>query len=171
MGCETASYMVEPCLDKGDMLFVVDTKNLVKSQNVTTSGNTLALATGAADSGDLYTISKIYKADPTAATFTLTGHEDRFRIVLDKNIPFGAPPPPPRPSRASSVRARASPTSVLLASSSSPRPPPATTSSSRSARAAARALTAPASASRATPRTTAAPSRPTLYKRVGRSVA
>ena len=46
------------------------------------------LATGAADSGDLYTISKIYKEDPTASTFTSLGHEDRFRIVLDKNIPF-----------------------------------------------------------------------------------
>merc|ERR1712124_119470 len=50
--------------------------------------NTLALATGAADPGDLHTISKIYKHDPTATTFTPTGHEDRFRIVLDKNIPF-----------------------------------------------------------------------------------
>ena len=90
VACETASSIVEPCLDKGDMLFVVDTKNLIYSQNVsaTASGTMLALATGAADSGDLYTISKIYKEDPTATTFTQTGHEDRFRIVLDKNIPF-----------------------------------------------------------------------------------
>jgi len=88
VACETASSFVEPCLDKGDMLFVVDTKNLVLSQNVSYVGNTIALATGAADSGDLYTISKIYKEDPTASTFTSLGHEDRFRIVLDKNIPF-----------------------------------------------------------------------------------
>jgi len=88
VACETASSFVEPCLDKGDMLFVVDTKNLVLSQNVSYVGNTLALATGAADSGDLYTISKIYKEDPTATTFSSLGHEDRFRIVLDKNIPF-----------------------------------------------------------------------------------
>jgi len=88
VACETASSFVEPCLDKGDMLFVVDTKNLVLSQNVSYVSNTLAAATGAADSGDLYTISKIYKEDPTASTFTPTGVEDRFRIVLDKNIPF-----------------------------------------------------------------------------------
>merc|ERR1711907_237294 len=40
-----------------------------------------------ADSADLYTISKIYKEDPSATPFSATGHEDRFRIVLDKNIP------------------------------------------------------------------------------------
>merc|ERR1712022_26091 len=34
------------------------------------------------------TIEKIYKADPTDTTYTDLGHEDRFRIVLDKNIPF-----------------------------------------------------------------------------------
>jgi len=94
VACETASSLVEPCLDKGDMLFVVDTKTLIYSQNVSvinaasTTETLIALATGAADSGDLYTISKIYKEDPTATTFTATGHEDRFRIVLDKNIPF-----------------------------------------------------------------------------------
>merc|ERR1711998_734674 len=75
VACETASSFVEPCLDKGDMLFVVDTKNLLYSQNVSVTSNMIASATGSADSGDLYTISKI-------------GHEDRFRIVLDKNIPF-----------------------------------------------------------------------------------
>merc|ERR1711987_19811 len=88
VACETADSAVEPCLDQGDMLFVVDTKNLIASQNVSYSGNTVADPTGAADSGDLYTISKIYKEDPSATTFSATGHEDRFRIVLDKNIPF-----------------------------------------------------------------------------------
>merc|ERR1712139_418961 len=38
------------------------------------------------ESGNLYTISKIYKEDPTSTTFT--EKEDRFRIVLDKNLPF-----------------------------------------------------------------------------------
>merc|ERR1711998_202762 len=28
------------------------------------------------------------KGDPTDTTYTNLGHEDRFRIVLDKNIPF-----------------------------------------------------------------------------------
>jgi hypothetical protein len=88
VACETADSAVEPCLDQGDMLFVVDTKNLVLSQNVSYAGNTFDSADNVADSGDLYTISKIYKEDPTTSTFSLTGHEDRFRIVLDKNIPF-----------------------------------------------------------------------------------
>jgi hypothetical protein len=86
--CETAPGIVEPCLDKGDMLFVVDSSYLVASQNVSTASNTLALPSAVANSGDLYTISKIYKHPPTSTTFTLSGHEDRFRIVLDKNIPF-----------------------------------------------------------------------------------
>merc|ERR1712196_285594 len=34
-----------------------------------------------------YTIKKIYKEDPTALTWD---REDRFRIILDKNIPFEA---------------------------------------------------------------------------------
>merc|ERR1711998_660541 len=70
-------------------LFVVNTKNLVLSQNVSYLSNTLAAADSTGkDSGDLYTITKIYKEDPTTTTFITTGHEDRFRIVLDKNIPF-----------------------------------------------------------------------------------
>merc|ERR1711988_533213 len=88
VACETAVSSVEPCLDQGDMLFVVDTKNLVASQNVSYAGNTLSLADGSADSGDLYTITKIYKEDPSASTFNKIGFEDRYRIVLDKNIPF-----------------------------------------------------------------------------------
>merc|ERR1711871_1807294 len=87
VACETASGFVEPCLDKGDMLFVVDTKNLLLSQNVSYPNNELNAGTGT-ESGDLYTISKIYKEDPTATTFSKVGKEDRFRIVLDKNIPF-----------------------------------------------------------------------------------
>merc|ERR1711918_78693 len=86
VACETAVSSVEPCLDQGDMLFVVDTKNLVASQNVSHAG-------GSADSGDLYTITKIYKEDPSATTFNKIGFEDRYRIVLDKNIPFAGTTP------------------------------------------------------------------------------
>ena len=39
------------------------------------------------ESGNLYTIKKIYKEDPTTSTWD---YEDRFRIILDKNIPFEA---------------------------------------------------------------------------------
>ena len=35
VACETALTTVEPCLDKGDMLFVIDTTNLAYSQNFT----------------------------------------------------------------------------------------------------------------------------------------
>merc|ERR1712139_667597 len=81
-----------PCLDKGDMLFVVATTNLAYYQNFTleapTGSQAMFSPTYEADSGDLYTIEKIYKADPTDTTYTDLGHEDRFRIVLDKNIPF-----------------------------------------------------------------------------------
>merc|ERR1711998_474729 len=92
VACETAINMIEPCLDKGDMLFVVDTTNLAYYQNFTleapTGSQAMFSPTYEADSGDLYTIENIYKADPTDTTYTDLGHEDRFRIVLDKNIPF-----------------------------------------------------------------------------------
>merc|ERR1712167_278064 len=39
------------------------------------------------ESGNIYTIKKIYKEDPTETTFY---NEDRYRIVVDKNIPFAA---------------------------------------------------------------------------------
>ena len=92
VACETAPTTVEPCLDKGDMLFVIDTTNTAYAQNFTLSApsgtENVIPPTYTADSGDLYTITKIYKQDPTALTFQSTGHEDRYRIVLDKNIPF-----------------------------------------------------------------------------------
>jgi hypothetical protein len=85
--CETAYPIVEPCLDKGDMLFIIDSNylddgfNPITDTTVTTSATTI-------ETGNLYTIKKIYKADPTSNTYAVSGWEDRFRIVLDKNIPF-----------------------------------------------------------------------------------
>merc|ERR1711939_877318 len=78
VACETAISIVEPCLDKGDMLFVVDTSNLAYYQNFTLTAPSMTQAV----------YSPTYKEDPTDTTYTDTGHEDRFRIVLDKNIPF-----------------------------------------------------------------------------------
>ena len=79
VACETALTTVEPCLDKGDMLFVIDTTNLAYSQNFTlmapSGTENVYPPTYTADSGDLYTITKIYKQDPTAVTFQSTGHE------------------------------------------------------------------------------------------------
>eukprot|EP00622_Pseudochattonella_farcimen_P005572 FR741211.1.p2 GENE.FR741211.1~~FR741211.1.p2 ORF type:complete len:144 (+),score=13.41 FR741211.1:1-432(+) len=70
------------------MLFVLDSTYLRGNQNVSNAGNTVGAPEYAADSGNLYTIKKIYKADPTKHTFNNGGYEDRFRIVLDSNVPF-----------------------------------------------------------------------------------
>merc|ERR1712023_150621 len=93
--CETAYSQVEPCLDKGDMLFIIDSRYLTNGYNPEgagvmdmthndgTSDATIAAATY--ESGDIYTIQKIYKEDPTSMTHV---REDRYRIVLDKHVPF-----------------------------------------------------------------------------------
>jgi len=99
--CETAYFAVEPCLDKGDMLFIIDSyymagrydpgdrSAVAKSPDgvLLTSLKSADPPTANFESGNLYTIKKIYKEDPTALTWD---REDRFRIILDKNIPFEA---------------------------------------------------------------------------------
>merc|ERR1712159_348147 len=91
--CETASSQVEPCLDKGDMLFVINSRYLISQYTPKDAaadgsdyqdGNTIS-TTGVEESGNLYTIMKIYKEDPTDNSYI---REDRYRIVLDKHIPF-----------------------------------------------------------------------------------
>merc|ERR1711998_824946 len=97
--CETAYFAVEPCLDKGDMLFIIDSYYMSvfydpsQKNGVALTSEGVDLADMAADapplasygSGNLYTIKKIYKEDPTSKTWD---REDRYRIILDKNIPF-----------------------------------------------------------------------------------
>jgi hypothetical protein len=94
--CETAYSAVEPCLDKGDMLFVIDsnyyagefhkgTPQRPDGVNLLTSTIATYGITATHESGNIYTIKKIYKEDPTVDTFKV---EDRYRIVVDKNIPF-----------------------------------------------------------------------------------
>lgn len=90
--CETAFFAVEPCLDKGDMLFIIDSNYLNTDFSPAVDGSTSrgsgAAAYGTAatyESGNIYTIQKIYKEDPTEASFA---REDRYRIILDKNVPF-----------------------------------------------------------------------------------
>jgi hypothetical protein len=88
--CETAFHAVEPCLDKGDMLFVIDSNyyagefhtGAAKRPN---GGTPNYPGSATHESGNIYTIKKIYKEDPTVDTFKV---EDRYRIVVDKNIPF-----------------------------------------------------------------------------------
>jgi hypothetical protein len=88
--CETGHTYIEPCLEKGDLLFIIQAAYLKGDYDVTNSADdstSLVPAVNAYyDSGNLYTIEKIYVADPTDGTFS--DHEDRYRIVLDKNIPF-----------------------------------------------------------------------------------
>merc|ERR1711908_216880 len=88
--CETAFHAVEPCLDKGDMLFVIDSNYYAGAFHSGTAkrpDGATATYGDAADyeSGNIYTIKKISKEDPTEFTFN---NEDRYRIVVDKNIPF-----------------------------------------------------------------------------------
>merc|ERR1711988_1286352 len=89
--CETAFSMVEPCLDKGDLLFVIQSNYMQTEYSPASAGYSddsmvaLDSTTVLEESGNLYTIKKVYKEDPTGTTFY---REDRFRIVLDKNLPF-----------------------------------------------------------------------------------
>jgi len=86
--CETANFYIEPCLDKGDLLFVIDSKYLTSGFDPTDSPayTTRTVDDLTEESGNIYKITKIYKEDPTPSTFTVK--EDRFRIVVDKNLPF-----------------------------------------------------------------------------------
>merc|ERR1711988_1811673 len=89
--CETAFHAVEPCLDKGDMLFVIDSNyyagefhkgTVQRPDGVKLLSSTIATygITATHESGNIYTIKKIYKEDPTEQTFDT---EDRYRIVVD----------------------------------------------------------------------------------------
>ena len=112
--CETASNVINPCLDKGDMIFLFDanwgrTYNRTDdtgAQNFTVFGGKDFQGTVNAASGKMgefyddrnyntntgvpYTIKKIYKSKVTATTL---GHrlnlEDRYRIEVDKGINWG----------------------------------------------------------------------------------
>jgi hypothetical protein len=82
--CETGNWTVEPCLDKGDLIFITDA-NWGKS-TTTNFGDTdynTAYAAGFSDTTDLYTITKIWKTEETATTAAAT---DQFRITVDKAI-------------------------------------------------------------------------------------
>ena len=92
VSCETGAKTVEPCLEKGDLIFITDANWGDALATVTDSpGNkeffggtaTGDYDSGFADTADLYTITKIWKAEETATTATL---EDKYRITVDKNI-------------------------------------------------------------------------------------
>jgi len=77
------SGATEPCLEKGDHVFIVDGAHGDGASGATTA----TVATSSTGTGALYTIKKISVELATASTATL---EDRYQIVLDKNLPFTA---------------------------------------------------------------------------------
>merc|ERR1712072_1287026 len=81
VACETAAATIEPCLEKGDKLFVFDAA-WGKKAPVGSNGAvaTAKLTDIAANTGDMFTITKIWKEEETASTAT---KEDKFRIQLD----------------------------------------------------------------------------------------
>merc|ERR1711918_183560 len=94
---ETGLSFVEPCLQKGDMIFITDA-NWGKSEQIVTQtsaegkrffGGTEVGGFGAgyADTSDLYTITKIWMGEETKDTATF---EDKFRITVDKNVNWDA---------------------------------------------------------------------------------
>jgi len=92
VSCENDLTNVEPCLEKGDLLFIIDAKYMVTSYDATDATDSVAgdddlidIFASETATGQLYTIEKIYNVDPTSSTWLV---EDRFRIVVDKNINF-----------------------------------------------------------------------------------
>jgi hypothetical protein len=78
VSCETGNQTIEPCLERGDKLFVFDAL----------WGTTAPVGTGGTptsvspNTGDMFTISKIWKEEETSASTT----EDKYRIQLDAAI-------------------------------------------------------------------------------------
>jgi hypothetical protein len=107
--CETASRFIQPCLDKGDMLFLFDLNwgRSAKSNATDGATGTSYFGTGgyhkwksdsgksknpyhynnyALNTGQMYTVKKVYRDKSTALSHKL---EDRYRILLDKNLNWG----------------------------------------------------------------------------------
>merc|ERR1711871_868290 len=95
VSCETGATQtnVEPCLDKGDLIFITDA-NWGSDQLIIEKGTSNqnrffggqgggGWSSGYADTTDLYTITKIWKAEETSSTATF---EDKFRVTVDKAI-------------------------------------------------------------------------------------
>ena len=105
--CETSGGMIEPCLDKGDLVFLFDlnwgrrahqnssvsdaayfgTKGFHKWKSDTgKSKNPYHYNNYALNTGQMYTVKKVYRDKSTALSHKL---EDRYRILLDKNLNWG----------------------------------------------------------------------------------
>ena len=105
--CETADSRIEPCLDKGDTVFLFDlnwgrrahqnssvsdaayfgTKGFHKWKSDSgKSKNPYHYNNYYSNTGQLYTVKKAFQHKPTASSHQL---EDRFRITMDKNLNWG----------------------------------------------------------------------------------
>jgi len=181
VACETQTNNIEPCLEKGDLIFITDAnwgQDLNTQQNKAFFGadTVVDFAAGYADTTDLYTITKIWTAEETADTAVMCtaakssewsctvgdlysgSYENKFRITVDKSINWDGSTLA-NPSTDSSVTTDSVYGYVQLLKFTPAST--ATTSTSPCARTAASATvtTASASASRATPTTTATRSR------------
>ena len=104
--CETAHASIQPCLDKGDLIFLFDL-NWGRSAMSSSGNGTRSFGIAgyhkwkndhgksknpyhynnyALNTGQMYTVKKIYREKLTASSRKL---EDRFRITLDKNMNWG----------------------------------------------------------------------------------
>jgi hypothetical protein len=88
VSCETGNSTIEPCLERGDKLFVFDAA-WGMSAPVGTTGSVTAVES---NTGDMFTIQKIWKEEETSTTYkgdgtdTATDAEDKYRIQLDAAI-------------------------------------------------------------------------------------
>merc|ERR1711988_798048 len=88
VSCETGNATIEPCLERGDKLFVFDAA-WGMSAPVGTAGSVTDVKS---NTGDMFTITKIWKEEETSTTYkgdgtdTATDAEDKYRIQLDAAI-------------------------------------------------------------------------------------
>jgi len=87
VSCETGNATIEPCLQKGDKVFVFD----AAWGMVAPVGSTELLNDAVqSNTGDMFTITKIWKEEETSTTYLTDGSasegENKFRITVDHTI-------------------------------------------------------------------------------------
>merc|ERR1712054_439683 len=86
VSCETGNSTIEPCLERGDKLFVFDAA-WGKAAPV---GTSTAATSVESNTGEMFTIEKIWKEEETSTTYVTDGTadsgENKFRIQLDQAI-------------------------------------------------------------------------------------
>merc|ERR1711988_680875 len=86
VSCETGNSTIEPCLERGDKLFVFDAA-WGKAAPV---GTSTAATSVESNTGEMFTIEKIWKEEETSTSYVTDGTadsgENKFRIQLDQAI-------------------------------------------------------------------------------------